>query len=1044
MILDDMTTTEVPNTAADSATHFIAEPVLAVGDSAPVPIPSACMATLAQLSAQIANTATLDAFVSVLEQGLTLCFRPIQIDIVWGLRELRQLGTQPHTITHPEEATRNKLQQGHPVVERLTPNSTICWVPLMAQSVFYGWIRMAEPALWDDHTLPMIVTLAGQSAATMAMHEALSRQAERLTQIQTLTTVGQQITGTLDLDELLAAIHAAARRVVDADEFYIALYDDEHMSLELAYLVHNNERRYLTERWPLRVGLAGVVIRQRLPILTDDYRAECARRNVPPYAIGGLQVGRAWVGVPLLARDRCVGVMTIATQRDHVKYPPEVVELLMAIAGQAAIAIENARLYRRSDQQARQLASLNQIGRVITSWLDIDQVPKAIVDQMTTLLNVEEGSLLLTDQETGELVFSYTTGPFGSKLIGQRLPRGSGIAGYVSSSGQSVIVNDVQRDGRFDATADRSTGYITRRLLAAPLRGVGGIVGVIEVLNRRDNSPFTDEDRRLLEALGDYAAIAVENARRFAQVDQQLARRAQELARINDQLQHNLRSLTALNALGMAITTSLRSPEDIYTMTTRGLVEMSNALAATVFVRQDEHWPASVTVGPVLSKDSTLELLLRRVADSGRPELLTGSLPPALAQIGGRAAVIVPLRAPRDTLGCLVVVYAEELPNASDRETIALFATQAAGAVESIALLNAVRTARDQMASILSSTREGILLIGPDGRAALANTRLNELCGLTSSATMPGTTIQQLLQHWGQQTAFGHDEWNALQRGLMSVIAREQTFISGELNDQRSGLSLEWAAITALSSGDSHGGALLVLRDITAAKESEKLRQDLTHMIVHDLRSPLSSVIASIDMMMRGVTGDLNDSQQHVLTIAGDSAQQMLSMINTLLDISRLEAGRMPLNIDQINLCTIIQKAADQLSSLASERKITIYTEFDPDIPHTRADGNLIVRVVQNLIANAIKFSGRGAVVRVAAEVTEEGTVVQVRDQGIGIAPKDREKIFTKFGQVGERRGGTGLGLTFCKLVIEAHGGRVWVESQLGEGSTFFFVLPQR
>jgi signal transduction histidine kinase len=661
------------------------------------------------------------------------------------------------------------------------------------------------------------------------------------------------------------------------------------------------------------------------------------------------------------------------------------------------------------------------------------------MDQVTRLLEVEEGSLLLTDEPTGDLVFAYTTGPVGNQLRGLRLPRGTGIAGYVITSGQSIIVNDAQRDGRFDSTTDRTTGFVTRRMLAVPLRGLSGALGVIEVINRRDNRPFTDEDRRLLEALADYAVIAIENARRFAQVDQALARRAQDLARINDRLQHNLRSLTALNALGMAINTSLRNPDEVYRMTTRGVVEMTGAHGAWMLLRQGNEWRVAITVGPTLTDEQALIQRIRHVAETGRPELLTDDLPQALTKLDMQALLIVPMRATRETLGYLCVGYADNPPDAPDRETVVLFATQAASSVESMLLFSAVSSARDEMASVLASTREGIMLVGSDRRVAVVNARLRELCELRSDPT--GQTLEQFLANWEQEAGLLAEEWLAFQRGFRATVDRQEAFVSGEIGNIR-GRVLEWAAIEALSSGDSHGGALLVLRDITEAKESEKLRQDLTHMIVHDLRSPLSSVMASIDMLMRGVTGETNNSQQHVLSIANDSSQQMLGMINTLLDISRLEAGRMPLSLAMVDICPLIERAVSQMASLAHDRGIILATTCDPATPMIHADAALVVRVAQNLVANAIKFSGRSGVVTVMVGPSPDGVIVHVRDQGIGIAPMDRDKIFAKFGQVGERRGGTGLGLTFCKLVLEAHNGRIWVDSQVGEGSTFSFTLP--
>src|SRR5204863_8350436 len=145
------------------------------------------------------------------------------------------------------------------------------------------------------------------------------------------------------------------------------------------------------------------------------------------------------------------------------------------------------------------------------------------------------------------------------------------------------------------------------------LRGVGGVHGVIEALNRRDGGQFTADDQQLLEALADQAVIALENARRFAQVDQALARRAQELVRTNDRLQHNLRSLTALNALGMAINTTLRGADEIFGMTARGVVEMTNALGACVFLPEREGFRAAIQIGTAQPLTPQITLLLERV-----------------------------------------------------------------------------------------------------------------------------------------------------------------------------------------------------------------------------------------------------------------------------------------------------------------------------------------------------------------------------------------------------------------------------------------------
>jgi signal transduction histidine kinase len=1011
-----------------------------------------------QLSADLAQAQSIDEAATYCAHMLQAVLAPYSCQLAWGSGDARrQLGVHTESaLIQPDAQELALLHAGQLALRADGDQVLACFAPLRARGDLLGWLYVDQP-IWGTESAALIAMVAAQAGPTLAMLDAVARGQDRVDQLHTLNEIGRRLSGVLDPETLLEAIYTATRRLVDTTIFYIAFYDQERDELDLKYVLEDGVPQPVQERWGLDIGLAGLIVRDRQPIRTDEYTAECYRRGVQPRPFAGLRDARAWLGVPLLARDRLIGVMSVSTYREGYRYSDEHVDVLLTIAAQAAVALDNARLYQQSARQTRQLATLNQIGRTLTSSLDPERVPALIIEQVTDLLNVEEGSLLLADQATGDLVFAYTTGPFGQQLLGQRIPRGVGLAGYVFEHGQSAIVNDVQRDERFDNSTDKSSGFVTRAILAVPLRGVGGVHGVIEALNRRDGGQFTADDQQLLEALADQAVIALENARRFAQVDQALARRAQELVRTNDRLQHNLRSLTALNALGMAINTTLRGADEIFGMTARGVVEMTGALGAAVLMADATGLHATVQIGPALPFADALPALLR-VLSSGRPEVVQAELPVSLAQLGMRALLAVPLRATQRTLGVLCVYYDETTPDAPDQETVVLFATQAAVAVESIEFLTAVRSGRDQMASILASTREGIMLITPDAQVAIANSALNQLCGLPAQMTQSGS-VERFLALWEQMIVYSPEEWAALRQGLDDVIAGRQAFANGELNERSVyPRAVEWAALTALSSGASNGGALLVLRNITEAKESERLRQDLTNMIVHDLRSPLSSVMASIELMTKGVAGVLPAQQRNVLRIAYSSAVQMLDMINALLDISRLESGRLPLELKLCSVRPLLDRAVERLASLAQERNMLIQYDIADELAPALADGDLIVRVIQNLLGNALKFSGRGSTVLIRAMATDRASHasantevvpapggfvrIAVVDCGVGIAPEDQEMIFAKFGQVGERRGGSGLGLTFCKLVVEAHGGQIWVDSHVGEGSTFFFTLP--
>jgi signal transduction histidine kinase/transcriptional regulator with GAF, ATPase, and Fis domain len=1008
----------------------------------PLSVDSDLIQLYGQLAAELAQARTLLSAARASLAVLETQFAPRHSQIVWGVGQQARV-LMPDPDVPPRLPGRDELALLHAGQLALVVDDervVAAFAPLRARAELLGWLYLELP-VWAVDGPAAFSAVAAQVGPVLAMLEDTSRHDDRVAQLETLNEIGRLLSGVLDLDTLLEAIYGATRRLVDAPGFYIALYDEASDEFDLAYVVEDGVPRAARERLKTGEGLTSIIGRERRPIVTDDYQAECLRRGIEPRRVIGTRPSRAWLGVPMLAHDRLIGIMNVASFREDYSYSAEHVNVLTTIAAQAAVAIENARLYQRSERQSRQLATLNRIGRTITSSLDAERVPALIIEQVTELLDAEESSLLLLDEASGDLVFAYTNGPIGEGLLGQRLPRGTGLAGYVVETGQSVIVNDVQHDRRFDSSTDRNTGFITRTLLAVPLRGVGGVQGVIEALNRRDGGQFTLADQKMLEALADQATIALDNARRFAQIDQALARRAQELVATNDRLQHNLRSLTALNALGMAINTSLRSADEIWGMTARGVVEMTNALGASVLLDEGGRFRPAVQIGPTLPQSDDIGVLLRRVMATGRPEVIEA--PSAtLSRLGARALLAVPLRATQRTLGGLCVYYGEQLPDAPDQETVLLFAAQAAVAVESIELFTAVRSARDEMASILASTREGIMLITPDTQVAVANAALHQLCGLAPQATQ-NRSVEGFLRMWEESIRYSPEEWAVLRHGLDTVTAGRESFATGELNElSAQPRAVEWAALTALSSGGSRGGALLVLRDITEAKESERLRADLTNMIVHDLRSPLSSVMASIELMTKGITGELGGTQRNVLNIAYKSAVQMLEMINALLDVSRLESGRMPLNLQRRDIRPLVERAVEQLSSLAQERKMLVQCDFPDSLVPVLADGDLIVRVVQNLVANALKFSGQGSTVLVRAVADSDGLMVAVADRGVGIDPRDQEKIFAKFGQVGERRGGTGLGLTFCKLVVEGHGGRIGVESKLGEGSTFYFSLP--
>ena len=215
----------------------------------------------------------------------------------------------------------------------------------------------------------------------------------------------------------------------------------------------------------------------------------------------------------------------------------------------------------------------------------------------------------------------------------------------------------------------------------------------------------------------------------------------------------------------------------------------------------------------------------------------------------------------------------------------------------------------------------------------------------------------------------------------------------------------------------------------------------------HELRTPLNAIIGFSEVLTDRMFGDLNEKQEEYLKDIYASGAHLLSLINDILDLSKIEAGRMELELADFDLPQAIDNALMLVRERAGRRSITLHTAVDARLGQVRADERKIRQVVLNLLSNAIKFTPEGGRIEVAASPRDGSVEVSVSDSGVGIAPEDHEAVFEEFRQVGtveKKAEGTGLGLTLCRKFVELHGGKIWVKSELGVGSTFTFTIPVR
>jgi PAS domain S-box-containing protein len=349
---------------------------------------------------------------------------------------------------------------------------------------------------------------------------------------------------------------------------------------------------------------------------------------------------------------------------------------------------------------------------------------------------------------------------------------------------------------------------------------------------------------------------------------------------------------------------------------------------------------------------------------------------------------------------------------------------------------------RIELHTILDNVREGIITLNASGKITAVN---QVLCSFLEAdeATMVDRSFEEVVG----EPADGEVRALIMRAGEEGRATPER---DSELRS-RSGV-ITPVGICAAPLTDHFGhtiGTVCLFQDISRRKEIErlgKLKDDLTHMIVHDLRTPLTALIGGLQTMAE--LGELNNDQREFLQMAESGGQTLLGMINDLLDISKMEDGSLQLDLEDQDPAEPLAMALQQVAQLARDKEVRLEWDAPEGLPALRGDSEKLRRTFVNLIGNAIKFTPRRGAIRVtiAHRPAEREFVFAVQDTGEGIPKEAFDKIFQKFGQVEDRKSGrrnsTGLGLTFCKMVAEAHGGRIWVESEVGKGSTFSFTIP--
>lgn len=341
---------------------------------------------------------------------------------------------------------------------------------------------------------------------------------------------------------------------------------------------------------------------------------------------------------------------------------------------------------------------------------------------------------------------------------------------------------------------------------------------------------------------------------------------------------------------------------------------------------------------------------------------------------------------------------------------------------------------KDALESMLKSMSEGVIALDKDNRVILLNSAARLLLGLGD-------------------VYLGKPLWDSFKNrevlNLVKSSIEDQKLQSHQISFAISGAQRTvkvYIAPVIDSLGNSHGHIML-LSDITKEKEVDRMKSEFISTTSHELRTPLAAIKESVMLVLDGTTGELSLEQNRFLNIAKRNIDRLVVLVSDLLDLSKIESGKMRLSYSKCAIEEVINRALESMYILAKENKVELLTEIEKGLPLVDCDPDKIVQIVVNLVSNALKFTSASGSVKVSCSLENGSQIkISVSDTGIGIAQEDITKLFNRFDQLDasltRRPGGTGLGLAICKELVRMHGGQIWVESESGKGSIFIFTIP--
>jgi len=923
----------------------------------------------------------------------------------------------------------NQNRGGHaPRPQRYARHAAVTAVPIRQDGDLLGVLEVTKATVgaFSRDDADLLNLLAIQAAAAIHNARLYQETALRANHQATINRIAHAVSKTLDLNAVAQVVHREIETAFEPDAFFLALYDEE--TNELDYRLQVDDGMVVPpERVPLEDGLTASVIKQQEPLLIRDFEKE--REHLPPGELWGtMETPASWLGVPMQVADRTIGVICVQAYRPAA-YREVDQQLLSTIAEQIGVAVANARLYEETAHRLAQTQVLREFMLAAASTLDFDQVLRRTLKALHTTVGAEFISFAMPDPEDKSLRLHPSCIGFSKEMDDPSAKLSASVCRRAYLTGEPVVVGDIKSDPFFHPMAQE-----TRSELAVPVIVNGQVLGVLSAGSPRQNA-FDEQDVDFYTTIASQLSIALENARLF--------QAEREQRQQTEALEEAAAVVNGTLDLDQVLDRILEQVERVIDGDAFNIMLIEDDNTARVVRRRGydrEDWG-------VLSLSFGQYPLLMKMVQTGKPVFVpdTAVDPDWIRGEGQehwRSYIGVPIRVSGVIVGFLNVnsVHRNTFSR-QDARRLQAFANHVATAIENAQLYQELhnyadaleervqerttqlRTQYAQLETILDSTADGIILAGSDGELILAN---------------------PVAREWLRRT-LSPEESDQLQEAVRALAAEAEK--RPEMVLELTGLDLQLTAAPVRKPTVEEASAVVAIHDISHLRTLNRMKSRFVSNVSHELRTPIATIKLLVHLMQQ--QPDKRDEYMEPLM---REAEHQAKLVRDILEMSRVDAGRLEIRSEPVSLNELAEMAVMNHENRAHSHGLTLtYKPGEPD-PIAIADSQWMMQVMNNLLSNAIRYTPEGGMIEVSTgtEVADgrSWATVQVSDTGIGIPEEELPYIFDRFFRGEQPRrmqvSGTGLGLAILKEIVELHGGRVTVESELDEGSSFAVHLPHQ